>query len=87
MLARLETAVNELKRFTSDASHELRSPLSFIRTVAEVAARNAKPDPASRRAFEEIIEECGKAGRLLEDMRHLPAPMRAVRSSRSNRST
>jgi heavy metal sensor kinase len=68
MLARLETAVNELKRFTSDASHELRSPLSFIRTVAEVAARNPKPDPASRRAFEEIIEECGKAGRLLEDM-------------------
>ncbi len=68
MLARLEIAVNELKRFTSDASHELRSPLSFIRTVAEVAARNAKPDPASRRAFEEIVEECGKAGRLLEDM-------------------
>ncbi len=68
MLARLETAVNELKRFTSDASHELRSPLSFIRTVAEVATRNANPDPASRRAFEEIIEECGKAGRLLEDM-------------------
>jgi signal transduction histidine kinase len=68
MLERLETAVNELKRFTSDASHELRSPLSFIRTVAEVAARNAKTEPASRRAFEEIVEECGKAGRLLEDM-------------------
>ncbi len=68
MLERLETAVNELKRFTSDASHELRNPLSFIRTVAEVAARNAKIEPASRRAFEEIVEECGKAGRLLEDM-------------------
>lgn len=68
MLARLETAVNEIKRFTSDASHELRSPLSFVRTVAELALRNSQADPASRAAFEEIVEECGKAGRLLEDM-------------------
>ncbi len=68
MLERLETAVSELKRFTSDASHELRNPLSFVRTVAEVAARSPKTDPASRLAFEEIIEESGKAGRLLEDM-------------------
>jgi heavy metal sensor kinase len=68
MLARLETAVNEIKRFTSDASHELRSPLSFVRTVAELALRNPQADPASRNAFEEIVEECGKASRLLEDM-------------------
>ena len=68
MLARLESAVNEINRFTADASHELRSPLSFIRTVAEVALRNRQADPASRRGFEEIVEECGKASRLLEDM-------------------
>jgi heavy metal sensor kinase len=68
MLARLESAVKEIQRFTADASHELRSPLSFIRTVAEVALRNRQADPASKRAFEEIVEECGKAGRLLEDM-------------------
>jgi len=68
MLARLESAVNEIKRFTADASHELRSPLSFMRTVAELALRNWQADAASRRAFEEIVEECGKASRLLEDM-------------------
>jgi signal transduction histidine kinase len=68
MLDRLETAVNEIKRFTSDASHELRTPLSFVRTVAEVAIRSPQTDPASRRAFGEIVEECGKAARLLEDM-------------------
>jgi heavy metal sensor kinase len=67
MLARLESAVNEIKQFTADASHELRSPLSFIRTVAELSLRS-RPDTASRQAFEEIVEECGKAGRLLEDM-------------------
>lgn len=68
MLARLESAVNELKRFTGDASHELRSPVAFMRTTAELALRNRQIDPASRRAFEEIVAECGKAGDLLRDM-------------------
>ncbi len=68
MLSRLESAVNEIKRFTADASHELRSPLSFIRTVAELALRNPHTDPESRRAFEEIVEESGKTSHLLEGM-------------------
>ena len=68
MLGRLEAAVSEIKRFTADASHELRTPLSFVRTVAEVSLRNQKADAASRRAFEEIVEECGKASHLLEDL-------------------
>jgi heavy metal sensor kinase len=68
MLARLESAVNEIKRFTADASHELRSPVSFVRTTAELALRNRQTDAASRRAFEEIVAECGKAHGLLKDM-------------------
>lgn len=68
MLARLESAVQEIKQFTADASHELRSPLSFIRTVAELGLRNGQADAASREAFREIVDECGKAGRLLQDM-------------------
>jgi len=68
MLARLESAVNEIKRFTGDASHELRNPVSFVRTTAELALRNRQIDAASRRAFEEIVAECGKANLLLKDM-------------------
>ena len=68
MLARLESAVNEIKRLTADASHELRNPVSFVRTTAELALRNTQADPASRRAFEDIVAECGKANRLLKDM-------------------
>lgn len=68
MLARLESAVREINRFTADASHELRSPISFIRTVAEVALRNRSADAESRRGFEEIVEECSKASRVLEDL-------------------
>jgi heavy metal sensor kinase len=68
MLQRLESAVGQIKQFTADASHELRGPLSFTRTVAEVALRNPKADSESRRAFEEIVEESAKASDLLEGM-------------------
>lgn len=68
MLVRLESAVNQIRQFTGDASHELRSPLSFVRTVAEVALRNPKTDKASRQAFQDIVEESSKAAVLLDDM-------------------
>ena len=68
MLARLESAVNLIKQFTGDASHELRGPLTFVRTVAEVALRNPSADATSRQAFEDIVEEAAKAASLLEDM-------------------
>lgn len=68
MLDRLEGAVNQIKQFTADASHELRGPVSFVRTVAEVASRNPQADAESRQAFAEIVEETTKATVLLEDM-------------------
>ena len=68
MLSRLEAAVTQLKRFTADASHELRSPISFIRTVAECALLNPEIDRESRSALHEIIAESDQAGRLLGDM-------------------
>ena len=42
MLERLERAQNQQRRFVSDASHELRSPITVIRQHAEVAL--AHPD-------------------------------------------
>lgn len=66
MLARLELSVNRMKQFTSDASHELRTPISYTRTVAELALSNPRFD--TRKALEKIVKECAKAGHLLEDM-------------------
>jgi heavy metal sensor kinase len=67
-LARLEAAVDRIHRFTADASHELRSPLSFIRTVAEFGLHNPDLDAESRQGFEEILAETKEASVLLEDM-------------------
>jgi heavy metal sensor kinase len=68
MLARLEEAVNQITRFTADASHELRSPISFIRTTAECGLRNPELDPESAQSFRDIVAESDQAARLLDDM-------------------
>ena len=68
MLARLETAVARNKRFTADASHELRSPLSYIFMVSECALRHPDLPPNCREWFEDIFAESQEATHLLEDM-------------------
>jgi heavy metal sensor kinase len=68
MLARLETAVAQIKRFTDDASHELRSPLSYICMVSECALRHPDLPSECREWFEDILAESQEATHLLEDM-------------------
>jgi heavy metal sensor kinase len=68
MLDRLESSVNQIKRFTADASHELRGPLTFVRTVAEVGLNDPGTDAASRAAFQDIVDEVAKAAIMLEEM-------------------
>ncbi len=68
MLDRLESSVNQIKRFTADASHELRGPLSFTRTVAEIALKNPQADEESCVALQDIVDEMAKAAVLLDEM-------------------
>lgn len=68
MLARLETAVNQITRFTADASHELRHPISYIYTLSEYAMMRPEIDEESADSFAEIAREAAEATRLLEDM-------------------
>ncbi|HEY0264798.1 MAG TPA: ATP-binding protein [Granulicella sp.] len=68
MLDGLESAVNRLKQFTADASHELRGPLSFVRTVAEIGLRSPEADAISQQAFREIVDEVAKATEMLENL-------------------
>ena len=68
MLSRLETAVQQLQRFTADASHELRSPISVIRTTAELALRQGRTDQNLREDMREIHDESKHLTELTEDL-------------------
>jgi signal transduction histidine kinase len=68
MLDRLESSVNQIKRFTADASHELRGPLTFVRSVAEISLKDPGTDAASRASFQDIVDEVAKAAIMLEEM-------------------
>jgi len=68
MLARLQNAVDRLSRFTADAAHELRTPLSVIRTTAEIAARKPRPAETYRAALIEIAVQSERTARLVDDL-------------------
>ena len=68
MLSRLEVAVKRLRQFTADASHELRGPVSVIRTTAELALRQARTHDDLRNDMKEIHEEAKRLTELIEDL-------------------
>jgi signal transduction histidine kinase len=70
MLDRVEEAAHRQHRFVADASHELRSPLTRIRSTLEVdLAHPGTADlPATHRS---LLEESAGLERLVEDLLHL----------------
>jgi len=67
MLDRLDASQAAQRRFISDASHELRSPLASLRQFAEVATRH--PDRVSGAELSEaILDEGARLERLVDGM-------------------
>ncbi len=57
LLDRLESAFERQKQFTTDASHELRTPISVIRAQAEEALGKTRTVEEYRKALEEIKKQ------------------------------
>jgi len=69
MLARLASSVLRMKQFTADASHELRAPVSLIRTTAEVAAQKRdRPAAEYLQALDEILEESERTSQVVDSL-------------------
>ena len=70
MLDRVDNATSRQRQFVADASHELRSPLTRIRSELEVDL--AHPDTADpTAALRSALDEIGTLQRLVEDLLHL----------------
>ncbi len=69
MLDRLEDAFARQRGFVSDASHELRSPLTAIRGQIEVLARDPDPDAADvRRVEAATLAELARVESLVDQL-------------------
>jgi heavy metal sensor kinase len=68
MLERIETAFLRVTQFTADASHELRTPMSLIRTEAELALRRSRGIAEYKEALRHILLEAERTTTLIEQM-------------------
>jgi len=68
MLARIQSAAAEMARFTADASHELRTPVSLTRTTAEVALGRERSAGEYRAALIEISAQMERMSALVNDL-------------------
>ena len=62
-----EQAWQRQQAFVANASHELKTPLTLIRSSAEVALRAMKKESEQKELIKEIVREADHMNRLVED--------------------
>lgn len=68
MFARLEHSFGALRRFTADASHELKTPLAVLRADVERAMHPATPGSERLVALEEALQEIARTSDLVDSL-------------------
>lgn len=66
--APIEQSVEQMRRFMADAAHELRTPLSVLRSQAEVALQQVRAPAEYAAALHGIEHESQRLGRIVEDL-------------------
>lgn len=65
-LGRLESSFDRMRQFTADVSHEVRTPLTAIRTVGEVGLREHRDEKSYRSVIGSMLEEADRLSSLVD---------------------
>jgi len=79
MFDRLEYSFNQIRRFTAEASHERKTPLSLIRLQAEKLMVDGGLTPAQEEAVQVQLEEITRLNQIIDELLFLSrAEARAI---------
>jgi two-component system heavy metal sensor histidine kinase CusS len=80
MFDRLELSFNQIRRFTAEASHELKTPLSLVRLQAEKLLVEGGLTATQEEAVQMQLEEIARLNKIIEELLFLSrAEAHAVR--------
>jgi signal transduction histidine kinase len=68
MFDRLESSFNQVRRFTAEASHELKTPLSLVRLQTEKTLMDGGLNPAQEESLHIVLEEVSRLNRIIEQL-------------------
>jgi two-component system, OmpR family, heavy metal sensor histidine kinase CusS len=68
LIDRLQKAIEEMRRFTADAAHELRTPLAVLRSGIEVTLRAPRSAEEYRKALEAAADESHRLARVADQL-------------------
>ncbi len=68
MIARLDRSFQQVRQFSADASHELKTPLTAIRGEAEVALMEEQDAAAYRRSLGSILESAERMSEIVDSL-------------------
>jgi heavy metal sensor kinase len=67
-LERLAGALEEVRRFTADAAHELRTPVAVMRTQIEVAMQGERSQEAYQTLLHSLVDDLDAMGRMIDEL-------------------
>jgi two-component system heavy metal sensor histidine kinase CusS len=68
MFDRLEVSFRQTRRFTAEASHELKTPLSLVRLQAEKLVLEGGLKPSQEEAVQVQLEEIARLNQIIEEL-------------------
>lgn len=68
MIDRLETSFRQIRQFSSDVSHEMRTPLTVMRGETELALRRPRENEDYKAVMESNLEEIDRMTRIVDEL-------------------